>query len=65
MNEFVENHGVFTPEEFVRLVNLKLFERDPSARPITIGEAKHYHNELGYGVDTVVEEQLHVWHVYG
>lgn len=65
MNEFIENQGVHTNEEFMRLVNEKLALRDTTIKPITLDEARFYNYEMGLGVDTVVEEHMHFEHVYG
>ena len=65
MNSFIEDHGRFDPEEFMRLVNEKLIKHAPAIEPITLDEAIMYHDCMGLSVETVVDEHLHVWHVYG
>jgi len=65
MNEFIESHGIFSAEEFMRLVNEELDKRNPSIKKITLEDANFYHYEMALGVDTVIEEHMHYEQVYG
>jgi len=42
-----------------------LIKHAPAIEPITLDEAIMYHDSMGLSVETVVDEHLHVWHVYG
>lgn len=65
MNELVENHDTFDINEFVKLVNAKLTTYGPNVVPIDTNEAKFYHETLGLGVETTVEEHVYFCFTHG